>query len=283
MTGHRPPTAPQAVTAELAHHLVAGCHAAGITDLAVAAHIAHHDHTLLIAQPGIDFIDHTWQRPTSAVLPGETLTDAVAKTVAAIGLTLADITDYLGHHHTGPNGQPTRVFDFAVTVTDPDAICHAARIGHWWAHPDDLPDPPDQPPPHRRSHPGPPTSPAPPADPPWAAPLRAGAHGLRAAHAGTELLIGHAAWLHRRDFCDRFVRHHPDAADDTDTADIDWPAAITALNTGQLPCSASQARMLRLAASLTDGIPLDLRDALTGLDSPNIDLVNHAVLDTAGR
>jgi hypothetical protein len=69
---------------------------------------------------------------------------------------------------------------------------------------------------------------------------------------------------------------------DADAADVDWPAAISALNTGLLPSSRSEARILRLAASLAGGIPVDLRDALTGLDSRNIDLVSQAVLHANG-
>lgn len=66
-------------------------------------------------------------------------------------------------------------------------------------------------------------------------------------------------------------------------ADVDWPAAMTALDTGDLPSSGSEARILRLAASLTGGIPVNLRDALTGLDTRNITLVSQAVLHTSGR
>ena len=72
-------------------------------------------------------------------------------------------------------------------------------------------------------------------------------------------------------------------ASHTDIVTIDWPALITALDADDLPCSASEASMLRLAASLADGIPLDLRDALTGLDARNTDLICQAVLHTNGR
>jgi hypothetical protein len=66
-------------------------------------------------------------------------------------------------------------------------------------------------------------------------------------------------------------------------ADIDWPAAITALDTGDLPCSGGEQRMLRLAASVASGIPVHLRDALTGLDNRNINLVITAVLHASGE
>src|SRR6266571_4430713 len=60
-------------------------------------------------------------------------------------------------------------------------------------------------------------------------------------------------------------------------------AAVTALAGGQLPCSGAERRLLRLAASLGDGIPVDLRDALASLDDANLDLVTTAVRHAAGR
>jgi len=42
-------------------------------------------------------------------------------------------------------------------------------------------------------------------------------------------------------------------------------------------------RILRLAASLADGIPVDLRHALTGLDDRNIQLMTTAILHTSGQ
>ena len=129
------------VTAKLLHHLVTGSHAEGITELAVEAAIGRDDNDgqiLLIADP--DFTDDSWQLPAGPVLPGQTLTDALHPAVAAIGLTIDKITGYLGHHdHAGQH--TTRIFCFAVTVTDPEAICRSAMHGHRWADPSDLPDP----------------------------------------------------------------------------------------------------------------------------------------------
>lgn len=275
---------PVAVTTDLLHDLVAGSHAEGVTAMDVTATVDHDGRVLLITHPGLDLSDDTWQLPTGPVLPGETLTDAVAKTLAVIGLDLNQITGYLGHHDRGDD-EITRVFGFAVAVTDPHSICRSARIGHRWADLDDLPGPPAPPPPHPAAPAttAAPVSPHEPHDPPLAAPLRTGVRGLRAAQAGTELLIRHATWLHRNDFRDRYVHLDVHATGDRDIADIDWPAAITSLDTGQLPCSGGEARMLRLAASLADGIPVNLRDALTGLDSRNIDLVSQAIIHSNSR
>ncbi len=275
---------PLPVTAGLLHQLVADAHAEGIIAMAATASIDHDGRVLLLIQPGRDFIDHTWQLPTGAVLPGETLTDALPKTLAALGLDLDEILGYLGHHdRIDTDGEPSRVFCFAVTVTDPHSICQAGRIGHWWATPEDLPDQPAPPQPVALAATSAPMNRREPDDPPLAGPLRTGARGLCATEAATELFIRHAAWLHRSDFRDPFVKLATAIAGDTDTAAIDWPAAITALDTGQLPCSGGEASMLRLAASLAVGIPVDLRHALLGLDSRNLDLVTQAVHHATGR
>jgi len=250
-----------AVTGALLHHLVTGSHAEGITALAVEAAIEHDDRVLLIAEPGPDFTDDTWQLPGGPVLPGQTLTDALHPATAAIGLTIDEITGYLGHHDHPGAQVTTRVFRFAVTVTDPGAICRHARTGHRWA--EDL----DCPPADVAGLPGPVITPA--AEPPLAGQLRTWARGIYPDEAGAELLIGHASFLHRADFTSRFIST---PGNGTGLAAIDWPAAIAALN-DSLPCSGGEQRMLRLAASLAGGIPVNLRDALTGIDDRGIQLV----------
>jgi hypothetical protein len=57
---------------------------------------------------------------------------------------------------------------------------------------------------------------------------------------------------------------------------------VAALESGRLPCSDSAAQILRIAASIADGIPVDLRDAVSGLDVTNIVLVAQAVLHAGG-
>jgi hypothetical protein len=117
-------------------------------------------------------------------------------------------------------------------------------------------------------------------DSPLAAALRTHAAGLYPAEAAGELLIGNATWLLRRDFTTGFV--HLSTADETAMAYIDWPDAIAALDSGQLPCSGGEGRILRIAASIADGIPVDLRDALTGLDNGNAHLFVRALLHATG-
>ena len=114
--------------------------------------------------------------------------------------------------------------------------------------------------------------------------LRACAAGLYPVEAGVDLLIAHAWLLDRSDFRDRFIHHGISITDgNTDMAEIDWAAAIHALHIGELPCSGGEGRILRLAASLASGIPVDLRDALTGLDHRNINRLVTAVLHASGQ
>jgi hypothetical protein len=68
---------------------------------------------------------------------------------------------------------------------------------------------------------------------------------------------------------------------DEPAAYIDWTAAIRALDAGELPCSSSEASVLRIAAGI-GGIPVDLRAMLGGLDPDNILLVAEAVLHANG-
>jgi hypothetical protein len=112
-----------------------------------------------------------------------------------------------------------------------------------------------------------------------AAGLRAHAAGLRCPAAAADLLIAQG-WLHRDDFTSRFVTVHPGTGSGHPTAAIDWPAAIAAL-ASCLPCSGGEQRMLKITASMADGIPVDLRDTLTGLDDGNIQLLITAIRRTA--
>jgi hypothetical protein len=66
-------------------------------------------------------------------------------------------------------------------------------------------------------------------------------------------------------------------------AAVDWEAAVAGLDTGRLPCSSSEGQVLRLAASIADGVRLDLGSALLGLDERNATLAAAAVLHAAGH
>ena len=97
--------------------------------------------------------------------------------------------------------------------------------------------------------------------------LRACAAGLYPLEAGTELLVGNGTFLRRGDFTTRFITRGTSGG--TPMAAIDWDAAITALNSSDLPCSGGERRILQLSASLSAGTPVSLRDTVTGLDNNN--------------
>jgi hypothetical protein len=111
--------------------------------------------------------------------------------------------------------------------------------------------------------------------------LRAGASGIHSLEAGTSLLIDSGCWLGREDFTTRFVTVGTD--EDGPIASIDWEAAITALDAGELPCSGGERRILRLAASLAAGTPVSMNDALPGIDDRQACLVVQAVAHASGQ
>jgi hypothetical protein len=111
--------------------------------------------------------------------------------------------------------------------------------------------------------------------------LRRHAKGVYCAQAAVELLIGHRSWLQRDDFVTRFV-------DSTvgvhgEMAWVEWEPALRAVDTGRLVCSSSEAQVLAIAASIAEGSPVDLRNALCGLDDHNLSLVAEAVAHAGGR
>ena len=263
----------QPPTAALLHRLVAGSRAEGTARLAVAAVIEHHEQILLVDTAC------GWDAPADLVLPGETLDNAIHRTVAAAGIDLDHITGYLGHHDLPTGCDVVRTFVFAATVPPGRAHQRDPSGRYRWAAIDDLPDsldddllgfihlaPIDADSPDRLP-----------------AALRAHAAGLHGAEAAIELLISHRLWLHRNDFVDNYIATGPGLTNPTSMAWVAWPTAITALETGALVCSSSEARMLRIAASLAAGLPLDLGDAITGLDAANLDLVVQAIAHAGGH
>jgi hypothetical protein len=105
-----------------------------------------------------------------------------------------------------------------------------------------------------------------------AAALRACAAGLYPLEAGVGLLIAHGTFLHR-------IIHHGTAG----TAAVDWDAAISALDSGRLPASGGEQRIVRIADSLTAGHPVSLRDAVPGLDQHGLHLAVTAIRRAAGQ
>jgi hypothetical protein len=107
--------------------------------------------------------------------------------------------------------------------------------------------------------------------------LRAHAAGSLAAMAAAELLIA-GAWAERDDFAG-FVTVTASPGSGPAVAVVDWEAAVAP---GGLCLSGGERRMLQVTASLAAGIPVDLRDAVPGLDARNARLVAGAVLAASG-
>jgi hypothetical protein len=116
-----------------------------------------------------------------------------------------------------------------------------------------------------------------------AAALRAGAAGLYPHEAGIALLTDSGAFLHHADFRSRLIEHGISASDSPAIAAVDWDAAVAALHAGHIPCSGGERRILMLSASLAGGIPVDLRDAVTGLDDRNTRLLVTAISHASGK
>ncbi len=82
----------------------------------------------------------------------------------------------------------------------------------------------------------------------------------------------------------RFIRSGTSLTDGvTKLAQIDWQAAIASRDTGDLPCSGGENRILRLAASIAVGIPVDLNHALSSLDEASISLIIRAARHANGQ
>lgn len=79
------------------------------------------------------------------------------------------------------------------------------------------------------------------------------------------------------------VRFGRGVVDGSVMAAVDWEAAVAGLDAGRLPCSGSERQMLRLAASIADGVRVDLGDAVSGLDRRHAGLVATALLHAAGH
>jgi hypothetical protein len=112
--------------------------------------------------------------------------------------------------------------------------------------------------------------------------LRAWAKGIFSTEAAVELLIGHGSWLYREDFLGIAVEFGQGITGGIVMAVVDFEAAAGALEAGALPCSGGEGRVLRIAASIAGGVPVDLREAVTGLDENNAVLAAAAVLHAAG-
>ena len=105
--------------------------------------------------------------------------------------------------------------------------------------------------------------------------------GIYCEEAAVGLLIGHRWWLCREVFLAECVQLR--ATEVGVFACVDWTAAVAALESGRLGCSRSERRVLLLAASLAEGVAVDLRDVLTGLDDATAALVANVIAHASGH
>jgi hypothetical protein len=113
--------------------------------------------------------------------------------------------------------------------------------------------------------------------------LRVWAKGQLCAEAAAGLLIGHRWWLYRDDFREIAVQFGWQAFTGQVMAVVDFETVAGALEAGVLPCEGSEGQVLRLAASIAAGVPVDLGSAVSGLDAADAGLVADAVLRAAGH
>src|SRR5438876_4747071 len=111
--------------------------------------------------------------------------------------------------------------------------------------------------------------------------IRAWAKGWLPTEAAAELLIGHRTWLLRQDFLDVAVEVRWEPFRDRQVAAVDFTAAAEAVQ-GVLPCSDGERQVLLVAASIAEGIPVDLREAALCMDAVNAARATQAVCHAAG-
>ena len=114
--------------------------------------------------------------------------------------------------------------------------------------------------------------------------LLRGASGMRTAEAFIRLLLAHGVWPVRLAAAEFVELSDEDEPEEPRYAWVGWRHAVAALEAGTLTGgSGSDNRVLRIAASLSElGVPVDLADAVTGLDRHNLALVLGALSHANG-
>ncbi|MFJ8430784.1 NUDIX hydrolase [Kitasatospora sp. NPDC094019] len=122
--------------------LAAEAEAAGITGFVAAAVINHDGRVLLVRRNPHDYMGGMWEIPSGTVEPGETILEAMYReTAEETGLTVDQVTDYIGHFdYRNSRGGTTRQFNFAVTVEKTEPVVLTEHDAHQWALPGELPE-----------------------------------------------------------------------------------------------------------------------------------------------
>ncbi|MEU6008779.1 hypothetical protein [Streptomyces sp. NPDC047453] len=113
--------------------------------------------------------------------------------------------------------------------------------------------------------------------------LKATADGVPALRAAIGLLVVHSLWIKR--LAERpgllLIDYSGSAPE---PYGVDWVKVVEALDAKELPASGGELRVLALAASLAHpAARIPLGDAVSGLDTANLDLVLAAIAEANGR
>ncbi|MCW2901185.1 MAG: uncharacterized protein JWO67_3450 [Streptosporangiaceae bacterium] len=108
-----------------------------------------------------------------------------------------------------------------------------------------------------------------------------GAVGDYADEAAVLLLINFGHWLRQLQVAD-LITIVPDIECDGLWAQIAWAGLESALVAGRIVGSNGEVRVLRAAASIAEGHPVDLGDLAAGLDRPALTLLLAAIAHAAG-
>ncbi len=111
--------------------------------------------------------------------------------------------------------------------------------------------------------------------------MRAWAKGWLPTEAAAELLISHRGWLEREEFLQVAVEVRWEPFRDREIAAVDFAAAAAVQ--GVLPCSDGERQVLLVAASIAEGIPVDLREAALCMDAVSAARAAQAICHAAGR
>ncbi|WP_395296774.1 NUDIX hydrolase [Kitasatospora hibisci] len=122
--------------------LAADAEAAGITGFVAAAVINHDGRTLFVRRNPDDYMGGLWEIPSGTVEAGESILDAVYReTAEETGLTISEITGYIGHFdYQNSRGTTTRQFNFSATVEKAEPVILTEHDAHQWAAADELPE-----------------------------------------------------------------------------------------------------------------------------------------------
>ncbi len=114
--------------------------------------------------------------------------------------------------------------------------------------------------------------------------LLRGASGMYTTEAAIRLLLAHGVWAARLAAAEFVELSDEDESEEPRYAWVGWRYAVAALDAGTLTGgSGSDNWVLRIAASLSElGVPVDLSDAVTGLDRRNLALVLAALSHANG-